>query len=221
MIDKKLGNYMKSKAHVTATTATKGDFKIDKRKSFRVIPPINAVSEIGLWFKGFDSDEQISLSELNMPDIVSVSTEGGIILEDISGNGLRFSVDKKALSLRGISRLSDYMTIYLKFCTVIGSKSELRSVLIGVQLTGAFSQGDRIMIRARILVQARPIIANSKLTFYNVERYGVKEIHVIREEITRMPKKTMIKASARRVEMEGLLLELLSDTATQAAKKST
>lgn len=187
----------------------------EKRTSFRVFPPLNAVNEIAIWFKGFDADEQVTLADLGMPDMVSVNTEKRIIIEDLSGAGMRISLDKKAIALRGINRISERITVYLKLDTALRGKGDLSSMLIGIQVIGASHKEHRIELRAKILVQARLGTLSNKLNFYNVEKAGVKDIHVIREEITRMPKKITKTGSLRKVEMENLLIELMADDDTQ------
>lgn len=192
----------------------------DQRRSFRVYPPLNSVKEIAIWFKSFKVAKQMSLCELGMPHMVSLRKEKRIILEDLSGMGLCMSLDRKALSMNGIKRISGSLIVYISLAKKGNGKgkSEDFCVLVGLQLTSAKTHVSRIDIRGKIIMQARADLANNMLIFYNVEKGGVKEINAAREELSRMSRKE-IERLVRKVDMEKLLVEILSDDETQAQNK--
>lgn len=169
-------------------------------------PPEALVKEIALWFMPPTEDPTLSLAQLGVPDLLSMYCERHIIMEDISSIGVRLAIPKEKMPPVSVLR-TGYCYVYLKLLTPLPGKCTLRSMLMGCTLMGVVADNSLIHLRCKIVNRAQPAATSKNFLLFNVDRFGIKDISVWCDEISRMGRGILppIKIG---VDMENLLMEI-------------
>lgn len=181
---------------------------LERRKHFRVSPPVHLIREFALWFRPCPEDRLLSLPQLNLPDLCSVNGAGGTRVENISAGGLCFTFRRKELA--GIENLRHrHAFAYLKLRRPLPGKYAQYVLFFGVTLLQATAEaaGERVRMRCKIISRGMPSTSSKHFQIFNVERAGIRDLAVWCEELSRMGR-GIVPPATPGLDIEYLLMEL-------------
>ena len=186
----------------------------EKRRHFRISPPLYMVKELALWMRPACTDRVLPLEDLGMPDTFNINGSGTTNIENISGGGMCFSLD--STDCNALNRLNArHSYVYLKLRRPQPGKMSLRCLFFGVKLLRASRAGSRVHVHCQIISRGMPAAASKSFQIFNVERAGIRDLVVWCEELDRMGRGIMPPMAAG-LDIEYLLLELAVNHASKA-----
>ena len=187
----------------------------ERRKHFRVVPPVHLIKEFALWFRPPAQSAILPLAALMAPDLSCVNNSTNTTIANISAGGLCFLFDRK--DLHNAERLRHrHAFVYLKLRRPLPGKYDQYILFFGATLLHAAAEGEQVRVRCQIVSRGMPSASSKEFQMLNVEQEGLRDLSVWCNEINRMGH-GIVPSATPGLDIEYLLMELANIAREQAA----